>query len=105
MALVTCNEAWSSTFIHRPKNFDVFLSFRCEVTRPGFISHLYIALIYRGIHTFIDDNLHWGEQISTELLKAIESSMISIIVLSENYASSNWCLDELAKIVECKKNN
>ena len=29
--------------------------------------------------------------------------MISIIVLFENYASSTWCLDELAKIVECKK--
>ncbi|KAM3751975.1 hypothetical protein ACB098_04G152700 [Castanea mollissima] len=27
-----------------------------------------------------------------------------IIVFSENYASSTWCLDELAKIVECKKN-
>ena len=30
--------------------------------------------------------------------------MISIIVFSENYVSSAWCLDELAKIVECKKN-
>ena len=31
--------------------------------------------------------------------------MMSIIVFSENYASSTWCLDELAKIVECKKND
>ena len=30
---------------------------------------------------------------------------MSIIVFSENYASSTWCLDELAKIVECKKND
>jgi hypothetical protein len=30
--------------------------------------------------------------------------MISIIVFSENYASSSWCLDELVKIIECKKN-
>ena len=30
--------------------------------------------------------------------------MMSIIVFSENYASSNWCLDELAKIIECMKN-
>ena len=27
-----------------------------------------------------------------------------IIVFFENYASSTWCLDELAKIVKCKKN-
>ena len=31
--------------------------------------------------------------------------MISIIVLFENYASSTWFLNELAKIVKCKKNN
>ena len=39
------------------------------------------------------------------LIKIIESSRISIIVFSENYASFTWCLDELAKIVECKKND
>jgi hypothetical protein len=52
----------------------------------------------------MDDKLPRGEEISTELLKAIERSRISIIVLSENYASSTWCLDELVKILECKKN-
>ena len=59
----------------------------------------------RGIHTFIDDKLLGGEKIFVELLKTIENSMMSIIVFFENYASSTWCLDELAKIVECKKND
>ena len=27
--------------------------------------------------------------------------MISIVVFSENYASSTWCLKELVKILEC----
>ncbi|GMY21481.1 TMV resistance protein N-like, partial [Fagus crenata] len=105
MALVTSNEASSSSFTHQPKNFDVFLSFRGEDTRLGFTGHLYNALRQHGIHTFIDDNLPRGERISTQLLKTIESSTISIIVFSENYASSSWCLDELAKIIECKKND
>ena len=52
----------------------------------------------------MDDKLRRGEQISNELLKAIKSSMISVIVLSENYASSKWCLDELVWILECRKN-
>ena len=39
------------------------------------------------------------------LIKIIESLRILIIVFSENYASFTWCLDELAKIVECKKND
>lgn len=29
--------------------------------------------------------------------------MCSIVVLSENYASSRWCLEELVKILECKR--
>ncbi|XP_065618553.1 disease resistance protein RPV1-like [Quercus suber] len=86
---------------HQPKDFDVFLSFRGEDTRRGFVSHLYKALDQHGIQTFIDDNLHRGENISEELLKTIEKSRSSIVVFSKNYASSSWCLDELAKIMEC----
>ena len=103
MALVTYEGASSSSFTHQPKKFDVFLSFRGEDTRLGFISLLYKALCQRGIKTFIDDNLQKGEEISRGLLKVIESSKISIVVFSKNYASSKWCLDELVKIVKCKK--
>ena len=103
MALVT--EASSSSVTHQPKNFDIFLCFRGEDTCLGFIGHLYNTLSQQGINTFIDDNLQRGEEISARLLKIIESSRISIIVFSENYASSTLCLDELAKIVECKKND
>ena len=92
------------TSSHQPKNFDVFLSFKGEDTRFGFISHLYHALCHQCIHTFIDDDLERGEEISAELLKTIENSTFSIIVFSENYAYSTWCLDELAKIIECMKN-
>ena len=108
MALVTSkgglSSSPSSSFTHQLKNFDVFLNFRGEDTRLGFIGHLYNTLCQHGINTFIDNNFQRGEEISTGLLKIIESSRISIIVFSENYASSTWCLDELAKIVECKKN-
>ena len=61
------------------------------------------ALRHKGINTFMDDELRRGEDISTALLQAIEESKISIVVLSENYASSKWCLDELVKILDCKE--
>ncbi|XP_059628656.1 TMV resistance protein N-like [Cornus florida] len=85
-------------------NYDVFLSFRGEDTRKNFVDHLFDALSQRGIYTFKDDEqLRRGEEISPALLKAIEESRFALIVFSKNYASSKWCLDELVKIVECKK--
>jgi deoxyribodipyrimidine photolyase len=83
--------------------YDVFLSFRGEDTRKTFTAHLYTALRRNGINTFMDDKLRSGEEISPALLEAIQESEISIIVLSRKYASSRWCLDELLKILECRK--
>ena len=88
MALVISKGASSSSFTHQPKNFDVFLSFRGQDTRHGFTSHLYEALRLKGIHAFINDKIdkRRGEEISEELLKTIENSMMSIIIFSKNYA-------------------
>ncbi|CAL5417319.1 unnamed protein product [Camellia sinensis] len=84
-------------------SYDVFLSFAVD-TRNNFTDHLYEALVEAGIHTFWDeDELLRGHEISSVLLKSIEESRISIVVFSRNYASSIWCLDELVKIIECRK--
>ncbi|ESW24548.1 hypothetical protein PHAVU_004G139800 [Phaseolus vulgaris] len=83
--------------------YDVFLSFRGEDTRYAFTANLFKALSDKGIHTFFDDDkLESGEEITTTLVKAIEESRIAIVVLSPNYASSSFCLDELATILHCK---
>ncbi|XP_004288919.1 PREDICTED: TMV resistance protein N-like [Fragaria vesca subsp. vesca] len=82
--------------------YDVFLSFRGEDTRKGFTNTLYNSLVDQGIRTFMDDReLQKGKSISPELFTAIEESNIALVVLSLNYASSAWCLDELLKILEC----
>ncbi|KAJ4829498.1 hypothetical protein Tsubulata_001461 [Turnera subulata] len=82
----------------------VFISFRGEDTRNTFTSHLQKAFKLKHIKTFMDDkNLRRGEEISGSLLRAIKKSKLSIIIFSPNYASSKWCLDELVKILECKK--
>ncbi|KAL4594405.1 hypothetical protein ACB092_12G018100 [Castanea dentata] len=93
----------SSSFTPRWK-YDVFLSFRGEDTRKNFTGHLYLALKQKGIFTFRDDEeLERGKSISPELSKAIEESRLAIVIFSTNYASSTWCLDELAKIIGCVK--
>ena len=71
--------------------------------KTSFTDHLYSALCQNGINTFMDDKLRRGEQISPVLLNAIEESRFSIIIFSDNYAFSGWCLDELAKIIEYVK--
>ncbi|KAK9074069.1 hypothetical protein SSX86_006666 [Deinandra increscens subsp. villosa] len=81
--------------------YDVFLSFRGADTRNSFTDHLYNAFLDAGIKTFLDDEeIETGEPLKPELESAIKSSRASIIVLSTNYASSTWCLDELVLILE-----
>ena len=68
------------------------------------MDHLYEALQRKGITTFRDkEGLERGESIAFELFKAMEESQFAIIILLKNYASSKWCLDELAKIIKCRK--
>ncbi|CAJ2673284.1 unnamed protein product [Trifolium pratense] len=101
-------EEWKTTLDslkHSMAKWQIFLSFRGEDTRYTFTGSLYQALSQGRFKTFMDDGggLDTGDQISPSLLNAIEASRLSIIVLSENYANSTWCLDELVKILECKK--
>ncbi|KAK5787036.1 hypothetical protein PVK06_041687 [Gossypium arboreum] len=85
------------------KEYDVFLSFRGEDTRTNFTDHLYKALKRSGIVTFRDDpKLDAGEEIAPELFKAIQQSWCSVIVFSETYAFSSYCMKELGEIVEQK---
>ncbi|OMO58149.1 hypothetical protein COLO4_34827 [Corchorus olitorius] len=87
----------------RKFKFHIFLSF-CGDTRTGFTDHLYSALIKKGIETFRDEeSLEKGEELTPELLRAIRESWASIIVFSEGYASSRWCLKELAEIIKQRK--
>ncbi|KAI9079888.1 hypothetical protein K1719_038134 [Acacia pycnantha] len=85
------------------KNYDVFISFRGEDTRTNFTSHLHTSLSQNSLRTFIDYQLPKGDNISESLIEAIKGSSISVVVFSENYASSKWCLDELTQILQCRK--
>ncbi|XLS48378.1 hypothetical protein HN51_022736 [Arachis hypogaea] len=83
--------------------YDVYLSFRGQDTRYRFISDLYEALTRAGILALLDDEeIQLGDQISYILVQAIEASRLFVVVFSESYAASTWCLKELTKIMECR---
>ncbi|XP_056174778.1 disease resistance protein L6-like isoform X2 [Syzygium oleosum] len=97
------NGASSSSTVPTGNRYEVFLNFRGPDTRKGFTDHLYNGLVDAGIRAFRDDEeLRQGEEIGPDLLAAIKNSKILIPILSENYGSSKWCLDELVQIMECK---
>ncbi|KAL8090673.1 hypothetical protein AgCh_039925 [Apium graveolens] len=102
----TSNFRTQPTFVSSltPTCWDVFLSFRGEDTRLNFTSHLYDKLVCNGLRIFKDDpQLRSGENISNALTQAIHESKTYIVVFSENYASSHWCLNELVQILNCHK--
>ncbi|GJZ98154.1 Toll/interleukin-1 receptor domain-containing protein [Tanacetum coccineum] len=81
--------------------YDVFLSFRGADTRNNFTNHLHKALEDANLKTFLDDKeIETGLYLKPELESAIRASRASIIVLSKNYASSTWCLNEPVLILE-----
>ncbi|CAL2259082.1 unnamed protein product [Prunus armeniaca] len=97
-------ELLSSSSSSKRWSYIVFLSFKGEDTRKNFTGHLHMALKDVATNVFIDDDeLRRGEDISAELVRAIEMSRISVIVFSRSYATSSWCLEELVKIMECKR--
>ncbi|KAI9077618.1 hypothetical protein K1719_040393 [Acacia pycnantha] len=87
----------------RKYNYHVFLSFCGYDTREAFASHLWAALKKAGLEVFMDPEIGRGDNISSSLIQAIESSRTSILILSVNYAGSSWCMLELEKIMECHR--
>ena len=98
---MACSSTQSVSSPKRTWKYDVFVSFRGEDTRNNFTDHLFGALHKKGVTIFRDDTkLKKGENISSELLQAIDGSHILIVIFSRNYAYSTWCLQELTKFAD-----
>lgn len=78
-----------SGIVDNRKN-DVFLSFHREDVRKAFVSYLHKEFMR-------DQNL------ATNVVNEIRSSRIAIVILADNYLSSERCLDELVEIIECSE--
>ncbi|KAL1217955.1 Disease resistance protein RML1B [Cardamine amara subsp. amara] len=93
----------SSSSLPRTWIYNVFTSFHGPDARDSFLSHLRKQFSFNGITMYDDQKMERGGTIGPALIQAINASRISIVVLTKNYASSGWCLDELLEILKCKK--
>ncbi|KAG2303908.1 hypothetical protein Bca52824_032559 [Brassica carinata] len=84
-------------------SYDVFPSFSGEDVHKTFLSHFLKELDGKLIIAFKENEIDRSLSIGHELMQAIRDSRIAVVVFSQNYASSTWCLNELLKIVKCKK--
>ncbi|KAL1224668.1 Disease resistance protein RPS6 [Cardamine amara subsp. amara] len=92
----------SSSSSSRNWRYDVFPSFRGEDVRQSFLSHFLKELDRKLISAFKDNKIEKGQTLDPVLKQAIKDSRIAIVIFSENYASSAWCLNELLEILKCK---
>ncbi|XP_020868736.1 probable disease resistance protein RPP1 [Arabidopsis lyrata subsp. lyrata] len=103
-------QAFSSSYSSAPSipsssssqnwEYDVFPSFHGKDVRKAFLSHVLKEFGRKAINFFVDNEIKRGEFIGPELKRAIKGSKIALVLLSKNYASSSWCLDELAEIMK-----
>ncbi|KAJ4980317.1 hypothetical protein NE237_031154 [Protea cynaroides] len=81
---------------------EVFISYRKDVG-DNFTEFLHSALKREGIDAFIDGENRSRREMLPNLFQTIRSFKISIPILSESFFASEWCLSELAEMVECYK--
>lgn len=81
----------------------VFISFggHGDDTRLGFISHFQAGLKRSGINFYINiENMTKGYD-PEELIMNVRESRIALVIFTESYLSSAWCLEELVEINKC----
>ena len=79
-------------------HLQVFISFRGKDVRDNILSSLKKKLKDEGVNVKTDDDMPKGTKIVENLLKLIRDSKVAVVIFSENYPESPWCLDELVEI-------
>jgi len=84
--------------------YDVFINHRGPDVKKTLAGLLYRDLKSKGLQVFLDQpELEPGHIIRSQIEAAIQGASVHIAIFSENYAESNWCLDELVLMLDSKR--
>ncbi|CDY54164.1 BnaC02g47230D [Brassica napus] len=81
----------------------LILIFAEATCNPLLQCHLFKEFDKKFIIAFKDNEIERSLSLDPELKQAIKDSRIAVVIFSQHYASSSWCLNELLEIVECRK--
>jgi leucine-rich repeat protein SHOC2 len=77
-------------------SYDVFISHRGPDTKTGFVSFLEKDLRAAGLQAFLDcKSINVVEDSWESIEHAIKKTPIAVVIFSERFAESAWCLREL----------
>jgi hypothetical protein len=86
------------------RRFDVFLNHRGPDVKGGFASHLYQALEEASCCPFLDkESLEKGQHGQEKIYEALGCASVHVAIFSENYAESEYCLEELCAMLKSEK--
>ncbi|KAG0605223.1 hypothetical protein M758_9G041100 [Ceratodon purpureus] len=78
------------------EEYDVFLCHRGPDTKIAFVSFLYDRLKAAGLRPFLDcKSIGKGQHSQAWIDSAVKTTPIALVIFSENFADSEWCLNEL----------
>ncbi|KAH7431131.1 hypothetical protein KP509_08G031300 [Ceratopteris richardii] len=81
------------------QEYDVFICHRGPETKRNVVSVLSGMLRSSGATCFVDYRMDMGRHVESEIDATIQSSRVFIVVLSPDFATSKWFLDEIVKIM------
>ena len=83
------------------EKYDVFLSHRGPNTKRGFVGFLSKGLKDAGLRPFLDcEAIDKGQHGWTRIDHAIKTTPVAVVIFSESFAESEWCLKELHAMLE-----
>lgn len=84
-------------------SYDVFISHRGPDSKKTLASHLYYRLVERRLRPFLDrEVLQKGQELEIQIKKAIANASVHIVIFSETYGESEWCMNELEGMLETR---